>query len=143
MRRLLSGVLFIGGVVAVHLVSARAAEPKLDCRHPAVQMEMNACAELDFEKADKALNRLWPTIVADAKARSADLADVVKERGVPTPLEALLAAEHAWIAYRDAECSYEPYSAFGGTMQPMIGSMCKARITRARIAELKATLSQP
>ena len=126
---------------ASRALPAAAAEGKPDCANATAQIEMNACAELDFEEADRALNALWPKVVADARARDADQGKEMKALGVPTTLEALRTAQRAWIAFRDDECSYESYAAFGGTMQPMLGSICKTRLTKARITELKAALS--
>ncbi|TPW29296.1 lysozyme inhibitor LprI family protein [Pararhizobium mangrovi] len=114
--------------------------PKLDCKDPQTQMMMNACAGRDFEGADAALNAVWPKAVAAARKQDANIADETKASGVPSAEEALRESERAWIAYRDAQCSYEGYAAFGGTMQPMLGTECKTRLTEARIAELKEAM---
>ena len=136
------GLLAFSLVAAARPLTAAAGDDRPDCGHATTQIEMNACAELEFEEADKALNALWPKFVADARERDADQGKEMKALGVPTTLAALREAQHAWIAFRDAECSYESYAAFGGTMQPMLGSLCKARMTKSRIEELKAALSQ-
>lgn len=129
--------------ITLYALPALAQEPKIDCAKAESQVEMTTCSGLAFEKADKALNALWPKIVAAAKARDADQGDEMKARGVATTLEALRDAQHKWIAFRDAECSYESYAAFGGTLAPMLGSDCKTRLTTARIEELKAAIAGP
>jgi uncharacterized protein YecT (DUF1311 family) len=82
---------------------------------------MSACAHREYEAADaelnKAYNRLASKLDADARAR-------LKE------------AELAWIKYRDANCEYESAFYLGGTMRPMIQSLCLARVTKARTAEI-------
>lgn len=116
------------------------AEDLPDCNDPQDQYSMTYCAGIDYDNADKALNALWPSVVAAAKAQDKNIADQARSMGVPTTLQALRAAQHAWIDFRDAECSYEAYAAFGGTMQPMIGNLCLARMTNERIAELKSAI---
>lgn len=111
-----------------------------NCIDPQSQMEMTYCASIDYEAADADLNALWPSIVAAAKASDEYVAEQVEGTGVPTTLEALRNAQRAWIKFRDAQCEYEAYEVFGGTMQPMVGSLCLARLTRERIQVLSYAL---
>lgn len=80
------------------------------------QLEMNECASLAHEQADRRLNQLY---------RQLD----------KTP--ALVAAEKAWIAYRDAECAYQAQRYEGGSMQPQVYSSCLAALTEDRIRQLR------
>ncbi len=111
-----------------------------DCINPQSQMEMTYCASVDYEDADNDLNALWPSIVAAAKANDEYVAEQVEGTDVPTTLEALRTAQRAWIKFRDAQCEYEAYEVFGGTAQPMVGSLCLARLTRERIEVLSQGL---
>ena len=111
-----------------------------DCIDPQSQMEMTYCAAVDYEKADADLNAIWPEIVAAARASDEYVAEQVAGTDVPTTLEALRAAQRAWIKFRDAQCEYEAYEMFGGTGQPMLGSLCLARLTRERIDVLARVL---
>ncbi|MCZ4288399.1 lysozyme inhibitor LprI family protein [Hoeflea alexandrii] len=126
--------------VAGLLATSALADDKPDCIDPQTQMEMTYCAGVDYDKADADLNALWPGIVAAAKQNDEYVADMARERGVPTTLEALRNAQRAWITFRDAQCEYEAYEVFGGTMQPMVGSLCLARLTRERIEVLSHAL---
>jgi uncharacterized protein YecT (DUF1311 family) len=51
--------------------------------------------------------------------------------------KALVTAQRAWIAYRDAECEARGFQARGGTMEPMLVAGCIADVTDARTKELK------
>jgi len=48
-------------------------------------------------------------------------------------------AERAWIAYRDANCDAEFASYDGGTIAPNAYALCRIRLTRNRIEEIKRT----
>lgn len=137
--------MFRVAVCAAALVFAAGASRAQDgddvnCDDPVTQPELTYCAHLDYEAADADLNAIWPDVVAAAKLRDEDVAEMAKERGVPTTLEALRTAQRAWIAWRDAQCEYESYDVFGGTAQPMVGSACLARLTQDRVAFFKSVL---
>lgn len=130
----------LGFCVASLLATAARADESPDCIDPQSQMEMTYCAGVDYDKADADLNAIWPAVVAAAKSNDEYVADMARDRGVPTTLEALRTAQRAWIKFRDAQCEYEAYEVFGGTAQPMVGSMCLARLTRQRIEVLSHAL---
>ncbi|MGJ8571867.1 MAG: lysozyme inhibitor LprI family protein [Hoeflea sp.] len=130
----------LGFCLASLFVTAALADELPDCIDPQSQFEMTYCAGVDYDEADADLNAIWPDIVAAAKSNDDYVADMARDRGVPTTLEALRTAQRAWIKFRDAQCEYEAYAVFGGTMQPMVGSMCLARLTRERIEVLTQAL---
>lgn len=111
-----------------------------DCIDPQTQPAMTYCAGVDYEEADADLNALWPDIVAAARSNDEYMGDMARERGAPTTVEALRTAQRSWIKFRDAQCGYEAYEVFGGTAEPMIGSLCLARLTRERIEVLSYAL---
>jgi len=80
------------------------------------QADMNQCAAADYRKADAELTRAYRKLEKTPELR---------------------AAERAWIAYRDAECAYEAAPNQGGSIAPMVTSMCLAARTRERIAVLR------
>lgn len=129
------------GLCAYLMLGASAsAEDLPDCIDPQTQMEMTYCAHLDYEEADKDLNALWPSVVAAARQNDEYVGEQAKSMGVPTTLEALRSAQRAWITFRDSQCEYEAYEVFGGSAQPMVGSLCLARVTRQRIEVLKQSV---
>ncbi|MBW9086335.1 DUF1311 domain-containing protein [Rhizobium wenxiniae] len=111
--------------------SAQQVQP--DCEEPQTQADMTICAGQDLADADKALNAQYQVTRRVLKERDADASTELKG-GV----EALVKAQRAWLAYRDAQCASVGFQARGGSMEPMLISMCEADLTRKRTAELKA-----
>lgn len=97
-----------------------------NCNDPQTQMDMNRCAGLSYEAADRALNRAYRALVPNlAASRRQKLTD----------------AQLRWITFRDTECAFAGSEAEGGSMQPMLISGCKAQITQQRTSDLEAYLS--
>ena len=63
--RIFVGMFCIGFLV---LGAAARADDVLNCKHPDSQEAMVQCSALDFEKADKALNAIWPKQKAGAES---------------------------------------------------------------------------
>jgi uncharacterized protein YecT (DUF1311 family) len=115
-------------------LDARARE--YHCRDPQAQLDMNMCAGIDFERADAALNAAWREAIAAARAADREIDRQSDQR--PTEEAKLREAQRAWLLFRDAECTVEGYEeARGGSMEPMVYSGCRARLTRERIAQLR------
>jgi uncharacterized protein YecT (DUF1311 family) len=107
-------------------------EPKANCKNPQTQLEMNICSQRDYEAADKALNAQYQTTRKAMKKWDADSSADLKGAE-----DALVKAQRAWVAYRDAQCISSGFQAHGGSMEPMLISGCQADLTRKRITELK------
>ena len=122
-------------VALVLMAMPARADDALDCKEPLDQNTMTRCAGLDFEKADKELNELWPELKVDAEAND-------KDTGKHEYADALLASQRAWIVFRDAECIWQGYEAHGGSLEPMIVNGCSARLTRDRIKQLQTGASE-
>ena len=123
------GILFALGVVALISINPAGAAPtdvpfkNTDCKKAQTQIELDYCADRDYQAEDKKLNTLYRTIMSKYDAKSQTL---------------LKSAEKNWIAYRDSECEFETASSEGGSIQPMEDSICLANKTRARIKELQS-----
>ncbi|MFC4256589.1 DUF1311 domain-containing protein [Altererythrobacter xixiisoli] len=115
------------------LMIAAAGSPSAACADPTTQADMNRCAGLDYEAADAELNRQWRITNDYMKAADAS------SRGMRgrTYAAVLLDAQRAWLKYRDTHCVSAGYQARGGSMQPMLVSMCRTRLTQERIEQLK------
>jgi uncharacterized protein YecT (DUF1311 family) len=98
------------------------------------QQPMNACFYQEFRRADAELNAQWKVTSAALKAADRELdRDDRQPRYFPTAL----AAQRAWVIYRDQHCLGQSFDARGGTLQPTLDSTCKISLTKARTAELK------
>jgi uncharacterized protein YecT (DUF1311 family) len=121
--------------LALQGAPARAEEP--DCRDTQSQLAMNVCAGIDFEHADADLNRVYREEIGAARLADREIDRTSDQR--PTSEVVLREAQRAWLTFRDAHCRYEAYGeARGGSMEPMVYSGCRARLTRERIAQLRA-----
>jgi uncharacterized protein YecT (DUF1311 family) len=125
---------FVAAAVCLGFCSlpAFAQEPKANCKNPQTQIEMNICSQRDFDAADKALNAQYQTTRKAMKTWDADAMSELKGAE-----DALVKAQRAWVAYRDAQCISTGFQAHGGSMEPMLISGCQADLTRKRSAELK------
>ena len=128
--------LVVGLVLAA--VSIAAADDDVDCNNAMAQQDMNHCAYLDYEAADAELNAAWKDVRKTAKDLDAELSDDLKGAD-----KALLAAQRAWISYRDSQCELSGFEARGGSMESMLVSGCMADLTRKRIDELKQFINGP
>jgi len=97
-------------------------DPKCD---PAsyTQFDMDVCASQDFTKVDDALNALYRKMLP---------------RYNPADQALLKDAERKWLAWRDAESAFDTNLSKGGSMHPMVESMCWTEKTKTRIKELEA-----
>ncbi len=84
---------------------------------------MNEKSLADFNKADATLNATYKKLLGKVDAEG-------KKK--------LVASERAWVAYRDAEATFEAdQAARGGTMAPLVYNETCVQLTEARIKELK------
>jgi len=112
-------------VLATSLVlfAAPAAAANVECKNAVTQMDMNFCADKDYQAADKKLNEAYRKAAAQEDAHGRDL---------------LKQSERAWMTYRDAQCTYQTNASEGGSIQPMEYSECLTEKTKARIKELQS-----
>lgn len=120
-------------IAALLLVPAAGFAADSDCSTSANQMDANICTGQQFDRADAELNR-----------RYAALRSRLDENGRRN----LVAAERAWIAFRDLECNLR--TGFNtatpddnGSIAPMLLGQCKIALTRQRIQDLTAQIKCP
>lgn len=87
------------------------------------QMRMDQEVGAKFRAADARLNRVYQRLTAQ-------LSSAQQAR--------LIQAEHAWIAFRDAECAFRAGNAAGGSIHPMLVALCRTNLTKARVEQLHA-----
>ncbi len=114
-------------------LAAGAQAQAVNCAAPVTQMDMNACADRAWTLADEDLNLAYG--MARSLMRQTDAALPQADRGAEA---ALRDAQRAWVVFRDAACKAEGYLYVGGTIRPMVVSLCLERLTRARTEDLRA-----
>jgi uncharacterized protein YecT (DUF1311 family) len=82
----------------------------------------------DLKKADQALNQTFKKIQKRLDDDAGGKARLVK-------------AQRAWIAFRDAECTFQSSGDDGGSAAPMVAAGCRADLTNDRTKQLKAYLN--
>jgi uncharacterized protein YecT (DUF1311 family) len=125
-------------MILIAALALAAAEEEPNCKDPRWQSEMNACAYIEYEKADAAMNAEWKPLLAIMKDRDKEL-----ERngdGRPGYVAALLDGQRAWLKFRDTHCVSEGYFARGGSMEPMVINGCLEEVTKARTKQLHELL---
>ena len=122
-------------MITALLFLAAAPEPKLDCADPQDQSSMNVCAQRDYEAADTEMNAQYHLAIATMRAADKEV-DRSYDRQ-PTYYDTLVAAQRAWVTFRDQTCLLESFESRGGSMQPMLDSGCRAQLTRERTKQLK------
>ena len=110
-------------------------EPEVDCNNAVVQMDLNICAHRDYAEADEELNAAYKKAMEATQKMDADYKDMGEQ--YVGAVDALKRAQRSWIGYRDGQCELAGFEARGGSMEPMLGSGCRADLTRKRTAELK------
>jgi uncharacterized protein YecT (DUF1311 family) len=102
----------------------------IDCANASSTVEMNFCADKDFQAADKALNETYEAAVASTKTR-----DLEKPYDAKSFEAAMRAAQRAWIAYRDADCkdlTAQEWSGGTGTTSAVLGCMTEKTMQRTK-----------
>ncbi|KGB57449.1 lysozyme inhibitor LprI family protein [Sphingopyxis sp. LC363] len=128
-------------ILATLLALAAAAQyPEIDCDNAMAQFELNACAYKEYERADAAMNAQWKVTAAHMKEIDADFDRSQDNR--PGYFDTLLAAQRAWLTYRDQHCASEGYTMRGGSAEPMVISGCQTQLTEARTKQLQDLLEE-
>jgi uncharacterized protein YecT (DUF1311 family) len=93
------------------------------CNPEGKQSQLNACAEDDFNNADRELNRVYKELMSKITSQKQDT---------------LRKEQRVWLNERDPNCRKEANAeAEGGSMWPMIFNSCRATVTKARIQALQ------
>jgi len=93
---------------------------------------MNLCYGKQYSKADTHLNTVYRDQIKRLSAGSP------QDQKQNESIQRLKSAQRAWITYRDLHCSIARDQYEGGSMAPMVWSMCMETVTEHRIEELSA-----
>ena len=99
---------------------------------------MNECLAQEADAWDAVLNRLWPKLMT--RAHEVDAANQTQGLTLDSAAETLRAAQHAWIAFRDAECRHNYASWGAGSFRTIAHSACRLDLTAHRVITFHARL---
>jgi uncharacterized protein YecT (DUF1311 family) len=95
-----------------------------------------ACTSVVQALADARLNQVYQSWIEalrrPAPSDAKDDAEILKR---------LVAAERAWIDFRDKDCDLQSTSMLGGTGEPTVFGGCRYAMTKARVKTLEAARS--
>lgn len=94
------------------------------CADPQTQTDMNICAGKAFQEADLALNEIYQKALK-----------LLQESG-PEKVEDFKQIQRAWVEFRDLNCAYAADVYEGGSMAPLVRSMCMEKLTQQRIEQI-------
>ena len=136
MGKFLLTVLSIASLLAVGMATRGIASPtsaatnlqlaqRPNCNNPQTQSEMNICASIAYQNADRKLNQVYRQLLPKLSA---------------SRKQKLISAQQAWIKFRDSSCEFETSAYEGGSIAPMIYSNCLADVTEQRTKDLQRYL---
>lgn len=130
-------------IAALLLLTAAQAGNLPECNEEAanrgVQQDMNICAHREYLIADAAMNEQWKRTRDHMQALDAE-ADLPSWDERPGYWDTLLAAQRAWLQFRDAHCRSEGYEARGGSLEPLLVATCKTTLTEKRTEQLRSLI---
>jgi uncharacterized protein YecT (DUF1311 family) len=123
---LVANLLFL--FVASHSTTAlgETISQKIDCNKAVTTPEMKYCSQQSYQAADKRLNQVYKKVISTLN-------------GSQKPI--LIAAQQAWIKFRDNNCDFEVYGSRGGTGYEIFRNGCLERLTTQRTKDLENFLS--
>jgi uncharacterized protein YecT (DUF1311 family) len=136
MGKFLLTVLSIASLLAVGMATRGIASPtsaatnlqlaqRPNCNNPQTQSEMNICASIAYQNADRKLNQVYRQLLPKLSA---------------SRKQKLISAQQAWIKFRDSSCEFERSAYEGGSIAPMIYGFCLADVTEQRSKDLQRYL---
>jgi uncharacterized protein YecT (DUF1311 family) len=96
---------------------------RVDCKNQKTQFDMNFCANQQARAADRKLNQAYQTLIRSYKGTRRE--------------SQLVAAQQAWIKFRDTNCAFTSAAYEGGSIQPMVYSNCIEKMTNDRTKQLE------
>ena len=97
---------------------------------------MTGCTMAEEAWWDARLNAEYRALMAREEQGDADWQPIPGLLPRPSGAEALRTAQRAWIAWRDATCTYEELQWWGGTGASGAGAGCRMRLTAEQVLML-------
>jgi uncharacterized protein YecT (DUF1311 family) len=98
---------------------------KLNCNNPQTQAAINECAKFSYQNVDKKLNQVYQKLLYTLERPR-------KQK--------LIAAQLAWIKFRDTNCEFETSRYEGGSIAATIYFGCLENTTKLRTQQLQEYL---
>ncbi len=98
---------------------------KLNCNNPQTQAAINECTKFSYQNADKKLNQVYQQLLSTLER---------------SRKQKLIAAQLAWIKFRDTNCEFERSRYEGGSIAPSIYLGCLGDTTKLRTQQLQEYL---
>ena len=102
------------------------------CENASSNVEIGNCTYAAYQKADKALNAFWPKVLA-----SIDAADYVPTADRKTWKETVIAAQRAWVTFKEEDCAAVEYEWWGGSGAGIAEATCLYDRTTRRLEQLE------
>lgn len=116
----------ICALAVLWLLAAPRAALAVDCNSDALTTaDMRECVHAEYDLADKELNAAYKKAMAAVKASA-----------TPEFKDKLVAAQRAWIEFRDKDCAFDAALFEGGTMYGILYTACLTDRTNTRTREL-------
>jgi len=107
----------------------------VDCKVQETQAVMNICSFREYLRADIELNQAWDSAAEHAKRPHFPASP---HDSPAKEFERLLAAQRAWVTFRDAHCAATTGPREdGGSMWPLLNNGCLTQLTRKRTKQLR------
>jgi uncharacterized protein YecT (DUF1311 family) len=99
----------------------------VNCSTAETTVELKYCSQQSYKAADKQLNQIYQQVISTTRGQQKQL---------------LIAAEQAWIDFRDNNCNFETFLSRNGTGYEIFRNGCLERLTKQRTKELQNYLSE-
>lgn len=114
-------------------VPALAGDPP-GCADLSSNVEIGQCTAEAFKKADGELNAIWPKVLASIDAQ----ADYMPPDALKTWKATVIAAQKAWVTFKENDCGAVEYEWWGGSGSGIAETTCLYAHTAQRVDDLKS-----
>jgi uncharacterized protein YecT (DUF1311 family) len=121
----------IAALLLTAVPSQSAPSPNI-CAAPTTTIDLNTCAQKDFEKKDKELN-----IAYQALMKSLTPSKPIGLINYPEVRRQLTNAQQDWIRFRDNDCDAKYRLRQDGTIRTIVYLSCKTEHTEVRTKQLR------
>ncbi|WP_151638821.1 lysozyme inhibitor LprI family protein [Noviherbaspirillum aerium] len=102
----------------------------LDCSKAITTPDLNQCASIEQKKVEATLNRVYQRVLKSLDDKDAEQPDA-KVRN------AFIAAQRAWVKFREADCNAVYQKHAGGSIRTMMHIGCMQNHAEKRIKDLE------